>query len=361
MSELDFVTGLRQDLVEAAARQQQHSPAARAARPLHPRLWSPAVVLGAATALVAVLVVVLGLRAVGPAPEPTDAQIVDVVRIGGQPRDAIAVGGTLVVVGYDARVRVIRPGEDRARELTRVTGTPVSLTSEGAAVWVLTADVAGNRPRSLLQKFDVRSGKRLATVPVDGAATTVAAGAGGLWLLPSAISRNALRRIDGVSVRRTRTAGGAGLDGLAVTERSVWVRAGTTIVERDAAGRVRHRTHGISPTIAFGSPRSMLPDAAGAWVVGQAGGLLYRIERGRVIKRVKIGQTAGVVGRSGATVWVSATSSPGSYELVGVDGATGRVTGRVPLGSKPPQAVVPIGKQVWVVTSGGDALLVDPE
>ena len=63
----DYVSGLRQDLVEAAARQQAAGRGARVARPLRPRAWSPVVVLGAAAALAAALVLVVGLRAVTPA------------------------------------------------------------------------------------------------------------------------------------------------------------------------------------------------------------------------------------------------------------------------------------------------------
>jgi hypothetical protein len=43
----------------------------------------------------------------------------------------------------------------------------------------------------------------------------------------------------------------------------------------------------------------------------------------------------------------------GHYQLVRVDADGGKVTGRVRLGSDEPQTIVPIGKQVWVITGGG--------
>ena len=95
--------------------------------------------------------------------------------------------------------------------------------------------------------------------------------------------------------------------------------------------------------------------------MGQSGGLLYRVERGRVVRRVKVGQTAGIVARAGPAVWVSATPAPDTYELVRVDPDDGKVTGRMRLGWRVPQVIVPVGKRLWVITSGGDAILVSPE
>ena len=149
---------------------------------------------------------------------------------------------------------------------------------------------------------------------------------------------------------------------LVVGERSVWTRIGDFVLELDAAGRVVNQVGGISPTLAsIGSERSVLPDADGAWVAGQAGGLLYRIENGRVTRRVKVGgRTAGVLARTGSTVWVSATSGAGRFQLVRVDADTGKVSGRVRLGRAAPQIIVPVGKRLWVITTGGEALLITP-
>ena len=128
----DYISSLREDLVEAAARQQQQSPAARVARPLHPRNWSPLALAGTAAALVAVVVVVLGLRAIQPLPRPTDAQIVTTVRLGGTPRDAVAVGSALVIADYDGRVYRVSPADPRTRTPFDLRGRrAVSLTAAG--------------------------------------------------------------------------------------------------------------------------------------------------------------------------------------------------------------------------------------
>ena len=43
----------------------------------------------------------------------------------------------------------------------------------------------------------------------------------------------------------------------------------------------------------------------------------------------------------------------GRFELVRVDPDDGTVTGRVAIGSDQPQTIVPVGKQVWVITETG--------
>jgi hypothetical protein len=357
----DYITTLRQDLVEAAERQQRRSPAARLARPAHPRNWSPLAVLGAATALATVLVVVIGLRAIEPAPRPTDAQIVSRVHLGGQPRDAVAVGDSLVIVDSDGRVVKVSPTEPGARTELDLRGeTAASVAADGDAVWV----VAESRfapprpgvpepPPAHLFKFDVRSGRVLARVPLHSLGDAIRAGAIGAWLptyfsFGTALVPPLATHVDEVGA-------------LVVARGSAWARSGGRLVELDPRGRIARQVRGISDLLTFSSLRTIVPDASGAWVLGQAGAVLYRVDGDRVTRRIKVGVSAGVLARAGTDVWVSAISSPGHYELVRVDGDSGRIMGRVRLGRTAPQTIVPVGDQLWVVTSGGDALLVNPE
>jgi hypothetical protein len=57
---------------------------------------------------------------------------------------------------------------------------------------------------------------------------------------------------------------------------------------------------------------------------------------------------------------VSASPRLDRWELVRVDPDEGKVTGRVPLGFRQPQTLVPVGKRLWVITNTGDAVLVSP-
>jgi hypothetical protein len=348
----------RDDLVAAGEREQRRGAISRLGRSL--RLRRGRVLIGAAAAIVAVLA---GLRADGPA----TAEIVRTVYVGGHPRDAAAAGGRLVIADQDGGVAVFAPGEPETRVELRVRGVPLSLAAEGGAVWVVTQ--AATIPRGTrvteqagpalthLVRIDPRGGRVLGRVPVRDVDDAVRAGAPGVRL-PAYLGR--VSRLEGelppgarIPVRYEEE--------LVLGTGSAWVRRGDAVYEFDAAGRPLSRARGLAPALSLPSQRSILPDARGAWVVGQAGGGLQRVERGRVLWRVDVGDAAGVVARAGHTVWVSATRRPGSFELVGVDAEHGEVTARVRLGRSAPEAIVPVGRRLWVVTSGGEALLVSPD
>jgi hypothetical protein len=359
--------GLRQDLVEAAARERRRGLGARVTLRLHPRMWPRGAVVGAATALAALAAVVIGLRADGPAARPLDAQIVSTVHIGGRPRDAVAVGGRLVVAASDGSVATIAAGGAGRLTVLHVRDVPLSVAAAGRAVWVVTqaatippgTNVTERAGPALthLVKLDAGSGRVLARVPVRDVGDAVRTGAVGVWL-PAYLG--IVSKLEGLP-RPSRGIPVRVEEQVAVGDRSAWVRRSDAVYQFDAAGRLLGRVRGVSPTLSFESQRSIVPDADGAWVVGQAGGRLYRVEHGRVTRRVRVGQTAGVVARAGDGVWVSATTSPGIFEVVRVDVDSGKVTHRVRVGRAAPEAIVPVGERLWVVTSGGDALLVDPE
>jgi hypothetical protein len=100
-----------------------------------------------------------------------------------------------------------------------------------------------------------------------------------MWLPTSALHPGDLGRI-GLDRGRNPSRPAIGVDDVVVGERAVWARLGDAVVELDAGGRAVNRVDGLSPTLAFENRHALLPDADGAWVVGHAGGLLYRIEGG---------------------------------------------------------------------------------
>ena len=284
------------------------------------------------------------------------------VRLDGQPRDAVLAGGSLWVADYEGRVLQVDPVRRRVRARIDVGGTPLAVAAEGDRVLVVSNDsTPGLHDRSRLTTLDARTGRVVTSAPFAGyTVDLVAFGAGGLWR--SVHSHGAdVERLDLDTLKRTALITDTDVFGIAATERSLWTREPNTLSEWDASGRLVNRLRGLSLPIGRPSERTLLPDADGAWVVGQSGGLLYRVERGRVVRRVKVGQTAGIVARAGPAVWVSATPAPDTYELVRVDPDDGKVTGRMRLGWRVPQVIVPVGKRLWVITSGGDAILVSPE
>jgi hypothetical protein len=355
----DYVSELRRDLVEAAQRQAHSGRAGRAARSLHPRAWSPTALPGAMAVAAAVVAVVVTLTTLAPPPKPSNAKIVATVQLGGQPRDAVLAGGSLWIADYERRMVQLDPATRQVRARTPVGGTPISVTAVGGAVWVMSLD--DGSAGSHLSKLDARSGKLLDRVAVRGYGTAIAAGAGGLWLL-SDWRHGDLERIDLDSHRRTAFIPDVLTMDLAVNGRSVWTRREDQVIEIDAASlRVVNRVRGISSSDSPPSARTLLPDRDGVWAVDDSGGLLVRVEGGRVVRRIAVGVTAGVIGRVGSAIWVSVTGRPaGTNQLVRVDLDEGKVVQRVAFGSDVPQTLVPVGKDLWVITSGGKAKLVSP-
>ena len=360
----DYVSELRQDLVEAAAREQHRGRAGRAARPLHPRAWSPAALAGAAAVAVTVVAVVVTLTALAPPPRPSDAKVVATVRLAAQPLDAALAGGSLWIADYDGRVLRLDPATRRVRARIPVGGSPVTIAAAGAVVWVMSLD-PGAAARSHVIKLDARSGRILERIAVNGLGGAMAAGAGGLWLVPGT-GRGDLERIDpGGSHQRTAFLPKLGAWELAVSGQSVWTR-GTdhSIIEIDgASGRVVNRVRGVSSEGERSSrARNLLADRDGLWAVLPNQGMLYRVEDARVTQRIPVSDRARGVVRAGGAIWVGGQRArSGRWEVVRVDPDDGKVVDRVALGFQMPQTLVPVGgKDLWVITADGDAKLVSP-
>src|SRR4051794_2445770 len=152
----DYITALRQDLLEAAARQQTAGRAARVARPLRPRAWSPVVVLGAVATLAALVVFVVGLRAVTPPRPPEAPKVVGGFHIEAQPRDAVAAGGYVIVADYGGQLLQIDPQTEARHQIatTAYGALPVAVAADGGALWASTVDARPDHPRSILLKLD---------------------------------------------------------------------------------------------------------------------------------------------------------------------------------------------------------------
>jgi hypothetical protein len=134
-----------------------------------------------------------------------------------------------------------------------------------------------------------------------------------------------------------------------------------SVLEFDATtGRILNRVRGISSANVSPSQRTLVPDPDGAWVVSSSDGLVLRVEGGRVVRRIAVGATAGVLARIGSALWVSASPGVDRFELVRVDSDGGKVTQRIGFGFDVPRTLVPVGKDLWVITTGGEAKLVSP-
>ena len=356
----DFVSGLRQDLVEAAARRQAAGRGARVTRPLRTRARSSVVVVGAVAALAALALLVLGLRAVNPPQPPAAPKRLGTLHIGGQPRDAVSVGRNVLVADFSRALRRITPVGEQI--VSPVDGSTVpSVAADGDAVWMVRMDVPPPGPGSELVKARP-DGRQLARIPLAGESGDIAVGAGGIWLQTNIAQVKAhiggLERIDPRTHRIALTIRNVDSEGIAASAHSLWTRYAQTVTQRDENGRIVNSVNGLSPALGVEGQRTIVADAAGAWVVGQSDGLLYRIESGHVVKRLRVGELSGVIARTTSAVWVTALTGTNRYELVRVDPDEGVVTGRVAVGSEEPQTIVPVGKELWITTQQGTVVRV---
>jgi hypothetical protein len=224
-------------------------------------------------------------------------------------------------------------------------------------VWGVGLSESTTRWRSELVKL-APSGRLLARIPLKGEGGALAVGAGGIWMATN-LSRtparpDGLERIDPRSGRVVVSIRDVEPQDIAASRTAVWTRDGETVTQRDALGRVVNRVRNLAPVLGMERQRTMLADTDGAWVVGQSDGVVYRIEGGQVVKRIRVGALAGVITRTRSAVWVTALVATDRYELVRVDPDDGTVTGRAPVGSTEPQTIVPVGREVWVITQRGE-------
>ena len=356
----DFITGLRADLVDAADREQRRGTVGRVARPLHPRAWRPAAVVGVTALAACIAATAVALIALAPSPqEGGRPHVVAEVQVGGQPQDAVVAGGSLWVAEYGGDV--VRVDDASRRVVGRVTvgGNPVSVAAGPAGVWVMSTDLVNGADRSHLSRIDPRTGRRVDSVPVGGNASAVAVGAGGVWLFPN--NRGGIERIDPDSaVVTARVPFGLGA-ALAVDGDTLWALAGdgTVIAVDGTSGRVVDRVARAVALPDTESPENALAaDANGAWAVSNDGTVL-RIAGGRVAQRVTVRSALGPLSLDDGAVWVATGDTTRfRFGLTRIDPEPGKTTATLDLGRHDPKALVPSPNGLWVVASDGTALLV---
>ena len=107
---------------------------------------------------------------------------------------------------------------------------------------------------------------------------------------------------------------------------------------------------------------NLLADRDGLWAVLPPQGMLYRVEGGRITQRIAVGDH-GPRRRARRRCDLGGRyrrGRAGRWEVARVDPDDGKVVESVELGPQVPQTLVPVGKDLWVITSGGEAKLVSP-
>ncbi|HSL66136.1 MAG TPA: serine/threonine-protein kinase [Gaiellaceae bacterium] len=249
---------------------------------------------------------------------------------------AVAVATVAVVAGG---VTLVRGGDDAAaRPTTAITGDGV-------------------------QRIDPRTNRLVATIPLRGGVTSVAAGRDGAWALDAAGRRFA--RIDGRTNAVTVARSTSGVPvAIAATRDTVWVatRDGPVataglLVAADDGGRAPPRVVPVAVTQTRAGQQTfsdVAVERSAVWVTNPAGAALKRVRPrlGTLAATIPTGPSPPLFVTLGRDVaWVAA-----SRRLVRIDPRTNTVTAHIPLSFTPRDAAAdPSG--VWLADGAHDAVV----
>jgi hypothetical protein len=369
MSE-EFIGGLQRDLVEAMARHERRGPYRRAAAALAPAVPQRATLARALAAAAIVVAVAAGLRDLTPAPRPAQPRVVAVIQIGGTPMDAVYAAGSLWVSDFTGAVLQLDPGTHRLAGRVDVPGSPESIAADPRSVWVQTA---AGECRGELIRIDPESRRIVAHTPLpypsEGEGQgALAADSSGVWVKHGCTWGGGVDRVSpaGRLTARVTVPGVNSVDGLAAAGGSVWALGHDgTVREVDAAtGRVRRRWPQLAPLSLSDSTsmntNALVADGTGAWALSTLRQAIFRIQHGRVTRRIPIDPLARpLLAVAAGALWITSVDRMGSdYRLIRIDPDTGRSTATLDLGPQPPVAVVAADGNIYVVTANGRTLVI---
>jgi hypothetical protein len=341
----DFLTELRAEVIDAHAAQRRRGRARRTVRAL---VFSPRPALAAATTVVALVVATLAVRAVAPPPTGSP-RVVEVIRVGGDPTDAVAAGGSVWVADFSGR-QVVGLDSDRRRVVRRVPvgAQPVAVDAGPDGVWVRTAVGDGGAVGRV-------GGGAAAQV---GFGTALAVGSASVWAADVELEPDGIHRIDAATSRDAGLVEIPGVYALAVGGTALWAVTGNgTVLRLDPrTGQERARWPAIA--ISAGTePHALAADARGAWVLrtGQgADSQALRLEGDRVVRRFPIGPSVlPLLAESPDGLWMITEDVPrGRHAAVRLDPESGEANARVNLSGRNPRALIAVEDDLWVV--GGD-------
>jgi hypothetical protein len=356
----DYITGLRADLVDAAARHGHRRRRRRVPASLNPRAWRPATALGVAAVAASVVAVVIAVSALAPPqPHPGRLQIVAELRLDGQPMDAVSAGGSLWVADFSGKVIRVDPAGRRVVARIPVGGNPRAITAGEGGVWV--ASTNDDTDGSTLIRIDPRTARVVERIPVDGYVATIANGAGGVWVVD--LHRPRLDRIDPVSHALTARIPFPRAGALTAAGNTLWARGddGTVVAVDGDLGRIVQRLRDVAFSSEAGVLNALAADADEAWVASYNTGAVLQIRAGQVVRRIAVGPATGPVAVTDDTLWVaSGDDARRRYRLSRIDPDQGNITGTIELGNHLPKALIPAGPGLWVIATDGTALLVQP-
>jgi hypothetical protein len=365
----DYIAGLRSDLVEAAARHQHRGALARRTLPLRPRAWARPALAAAVAAAAVVAVIAVAVSTIGPpTPEPTKPHRVTVVRLGLEGFNATYAAGSLWVTGTNGEVVRVTRGRVAQREKLADGAGGIAGTRDSVWISEITDNGTGDHFSSRLVEFDNATGALKRRLPERATGYgSLDAGAGGLWLIPETSQNgDTIERHDPVTGRLVAVIDGAFENDIAAGEDVVWALSGTgDLAQIDPLrNRVVAVVRGVTQASGINNGAtgmSLAADGQAVWVAGGTRGDVVLVRAGRVVQRLRVGEgIVDGVARTRDALWVT-FAKPGigtRYQVIRIDPETGRQTGTVELAHRLPTALVPAGRDLWIVTLDGTATLI---
>jgi streptogramin lyase len=359
----DFLTELRGDLVDAHARYGERGRAGRLARPVHPRTWRPAAMLGAALATACLIAGIVAMSTLhGPAPAPTPASPLRVVarfQVSGDLADAtLGFGYVWTINSHNGVITKVDPASGRVVRVITVDLPLDSITAGTGAIWATTS---GNPAHGLLLRIDPGKGRVTATWRLRGYSVVSAAGDGAVWMLGTEDRQIGLERLDPATGRTTLRLPTPTLgDAIAIGGGSLWTLDAHGVLSRrdPRTGQALRRVPALGSPLGTGGEKVLVADATGVWLV-RPGALVRVTTGGSVVRRIPLpADTMPLLAEARGDLWLARGATGVHPRLLRFDAGTGKLTGSLDLGSHQSQALVPSPRGLWVVCADGTALLV---
>jgi DNA-binding beta-propeller fold protein YncE len=363
----DFIAGLREDLVDAAARERRRGGLGRGGVAWHLRSWRPAAAVGAMAVAVSIAAIALAVVALAPPSQRAGRpHVVAVVRVGGSPVGAAFGDGSLWVADFRGTVARVDPATGRVRARIHFAGQPQTIAAGRSGVWVRTPDAnpapkGGGLLASHLLRIDPRTNHVVARIGLGGG-DGLAVGPDAVWAARRFTMPEGIDRIDPRRASVTARIGLANVDVVAQAAGRLWaIQHDGTVVEVDAAtGHVVRRWPQLAPSAAGGTAPKLAVDGDSVWVLSTVNAQIVRIEAGRVVQRIAVDPAVAPLlagGRDG--LWIATGDALGhNNRVMRLDPDTGKVTATLTIADHRPTALVAAGRTIYVVTADGRALVV---
>jgi peptide/nickel transport system substrate-binding protein len=243
-----------------------------------------------------------------------------------------------------------RPRSRRVPYVAAATALAVAAAAVITAVVVTDDDAAPSVDRDAVAFLDATTGRLTRFVPVEGAPTAVAVGAGGIWI--AKVTAGSVAHVDPKSGRVIQTiAVGRSPGSIAIGGDSVWV------ANRDdnTVSRINPESDSVVQTIAVGAgPLAVAYGEGAVWVTNGEDRTLSRIDphSGGVVATIRTNAVGRGVTTGGGSVWVTDESTK---RLLEVDPRSNQVRSSATLGTGAAGIAFGAGA-VWVANALDDTV-----